>query len=130
MREARLCAKLSSSTVSTRRLWTIQLYPNIDGMATSRPATVVMSAAATPGAIAPRSARFPAWAAIATPPKASITPHTVPRRPRNGAPLTAAASSTRPDSSFRASRETAPSSERFTCSMVLTDALALRAPSG
>ena len=57
-------------------------------MATSRPVTVVMSAALTPGAMA---ARF-AEPAAATSPKVSITPQTVPSRPRKGAPLTAVAS--------------------------------------
>ena len=58
------------------------------GMATSRPVTVVMRAAETPGAIAAKLAD-PAWA---TPPKVSMTPQTVPSSPRNGAPLTAVAS--------------------------------------
>lgn len=51
------------------------------GMATSKPATVVISAAATPGAMAAISA-FPCWAMR---PKVPITPQTVPSSLRRAA---------------------------------------------
>ena len=59
----------------------------MDGMATTKPATVVIKAAETPGAIVSNAALCD-WPTIA---KVSITPHTVPSRPRNGPPLTALA---------------------------------------
>ena len=80
------------------------------------------SAAATPGAMAVRVA-LPCWAMW---PKVLITPQTVPSRPRNGAPLTAMASRIRPDSSFSDSWATVFSSERFTCSMPLSETNFLR----
>ena len=71
-------------------------YRNIDGIATSKPATVVINAAETPGAMAAIVA-VPCWA---TCPNVLITPQTVPSSPKNGAPLTAIASRIRPDSSL------------------------------
>ena len=99
----------------------------MEGIATSRPATVVISAADTPGAMA---------AMVATPccaiwPKVLITPHTVPSKPRNGAPLTAIASRISPDSSLSDSCATVFSMERFTCSIPLSETNFLRPlPSG
>src|SRR5882672_12389636 len=76
-------------------LVTRKLYPNIAGIATQSAVTVVMSAPETPGAIETRFGE----PASATPVNASITPQTVPSKPRKGEPLTAVASKIICDSS-------------------------------
>ena len=64
-------------------------------------------------------------------PNVLITPHTVPSKPRNGAPLTAIASRISPDSSLRDSWATVFSRVRFTCSIPLSETNRLRPlPSG
>src|SRR5437763_14364657 len=85
--DASSAAKLSISTMIPRMLVTRKLYPNIAGIATQSAVTVVISAPDTPGAIETRFGE----PASATPVKASITPQTVPSKPRKGEPLTAVA---------------------------------------
>src|ERR1035437_2288765 len=94
----------------------------IEGIAKSRPATVVMSAAETPGAIVVSVAEFDC-AMLA---KVLITPQTVPSSPMNGAPLTAIASKIKPDSSFKDSCATTFSMARLVCSMFLMVTFGLR----
>ena len=75
------------------------------GIATIREVTVVINAPATPGAMAASEAE----PACATPVNVSITPQTVPSKPRNGAPETAVARRIICDSSLRAVSPTARS---------------------
>ena len=75
-------------TVRLRMVAVRRLYPTSDGIATIKPATVVSSAPATPGASAVKS-DLPA---AAMPQKASMTPQTVPKRPQKGLTLTRVAS--------------------------------------
>ena len=71
----------------------------VEGMATTRPTTVVSRAEEMPGARAAMSAT--PLAAIVW--KASITPHTVPKRPRSGAEEVKTASAVMPRPNFMVS---------------------------
>src|SRR5262245_66092059 len=79
-------------------------------MATQSAVTVVINAPDTPGAIATRLGEPDS----ATPVNASITPQTVPSKPRKGEPLTAVASKIICDSSESAVSPTARSIAAFT----------------
>src|SRR5580692_5133655 len=82
------------------------------GMATSRPTTVAINAAATPGAMAVKLAE---WAS-AMPAKVDMTPQTVPSKPMKGPPATAVDKTIMPFSSVMASALADPSKITFTAS--------------
>src|SRR2546427_295084 len=87
-------AKVSISAVSTRTWRAKRLYITTAGMAAARPTAVATSASAIPGATA--------WmlelVVTERPRNAVMIPHTVPKRPMNGAVLAVVARKVRPRS--------------------------------